>query len=114
MNELVATAPEIPKSRTSTRLVSLDAYRGFVMLLMMGEVLSFCEVSRALPGNGFWRFLCYHQSHVPWIGCSLHDLIQPSFSFMVGTALPFSIASRLARGQSFGLMAGHAFWRALL
>ena len=34
------------------------------------------------------------------MGCSLHDLIQPSFSFLVGVALPFSLASRLARGQS--------------
>ncbi|MBC7923188.1 MAG: DUF5009 domain-containing protein, partial [Ferruginibacter sp.] len=30
-------------------------------------------------------------------GCSLHDLIQPSFSFLVGVALPFSLASRLAK-----------------
>ena len=28
---------------------AVDAYRGRVMLLMMGEVLSFGEVSRALP-----------------------------------------------------------------
>ena len=57
-------------------------------------------VSKALPGNHFWQFLSYHQSHVEWIGCSLHDLIQPSFSFLVGVALPYSIASRLARGQN--------------
>ena len=44
----------------------------------------------------------HHQSHVEWTGCSLHDLIQPSFSFLVGVALPFSLASRLARGQSQG------------
>jgi predicted acyltransferase len=51
---------------------------------------------------------------VQWIGCSLHDLIQPSFSFLVGVALPFSIASRLARGQSAARMTLHAFWRALV
>jgi predicted acyltransferase len=51
---------------------------------------------------------------VEWIGCSLHDLIQPSFSFMVGAALPFSIANRRARGQSMGGLTAHAFWRALL
>ena len=32
------------------------------------------------------------RSHVEWVGCSLHDLIQPSFSFLVGVALPFSLA----------------------
>ena len=81
------------------RLSSLDAYRGFVMLLMMGEVLAFRSVAQALPESGFWRFLAHHQSHVEWIGCSLHDMIQPSFSFLVGAALPFSLARRAAAGQ---------------
>lgn len=96
------------------RLGSIDAYRGLVMLLMLGEVLRACTVSRALPDSGFWAFLCHHQSHVEWVGCSLHDLIQPSFSFLVGVALPFSIASRVARGSSFSAMFGHAVWRAFL
>jgi heparan-alpha-glucosaminide N-acetyltransferase len=96
------------------RLGSLDAYRGFVMFLMMAEVLNTCRVSAALPDSGFWKFLCHHQSHAEWIGCSLHDLIQPSFSFLVGVALPFSLASRARRGQSHALMTWHALWRALL
>ncbi|MGH9651409.1 MAG: acyltransferase family protein, partial [Terriglobales bacterium] len=92
----------------------MDAYRGFVMLLMMAEVLKFGVVSAALPASGFWRFLAHHQSHVEWAGCSLHDLIQPSFSFLVGVALPYSIASRLAKGGTFGKMFAHALWRALV
>jgi predicted acyltransferase len=94
--------------------VAVDAYRGFVMLLMMAEVLRLSGVARALPGNWFWAFLGYHQSHVAWAGCSLHDMIQPSFSFLVGVALPYSIASRLAKGATFGKMFGHTLWRALL
>jgi len=97
-----------------TRLGSIDAYRGLVMFLMMAEVLSLGQIAQARPASGFWRFLAYHQSHVEWVGCSLHDLIQPSFSFLVGVALPFSLASRAARGQSRRRMALHAFWRALL
>ena len=96
------------------RLGSIDAYRGFVMFLMMAEVLRFCAVAGALPGNRTWKFLCHHQSHVEWTGCVLHDIIQPSFSFLVGVALPFSLASRQARGQSPGRMAGHAVWRSLV
>jgi heparan-alpha-glucosaminide N-acetyltransferase len=95
------------------RLVSVDAYRGFVMLLLLGEVLRFCAVASAVPDSGLWAFLCHHQSHVPWVGASLHDLIQPSFSFLVGTALAFSVASRAASGQSRRGMAAHAAWRAL-
>ncbi len=96
------------------RLASIDAYRGLVMFLMMAEVLRLCDVARRLPGNWFWEFLCHHQSHVEWVGCSLHDLIQPSFSFLVGAALPFSIASRRARGQSTARMTAHALWRSLI
>ena len=83
------------------------------MLLMLAEVLQLCSVSTAVPDSSFWRFLCEHQSHVPWVGCSLHDLIQPGFSFLVGVALPFSIANRQARGQGFRTMASHAAVRVL-
>lgn len=92
----------------------MDAYRGFVMFLMMAEVLRLSRVAKALPGSQAWQVLAYHQTHVEWVGCSLHDLIQPSFSFLVGVAVPFSIASRVARGQWNGLMITHALWRALV
>lgn len=98
----------------SQRLVSLDTYRGMVMFLMVAEVWHLCRVAAGNPDSAIWASLCHHQSHVPWIGCSLHDLIQPSFTFAVGVALPFSIASRTRRGQSFGFMTAHAAWRAVL
>ena len=96
------------------RNVAIDAYRGFVMLLMMAEVLRFSEVAKSFPASWFWKVFGYNQSHVPWAGCSLHDTIQPSFSFLVGVALPYSIASRLAKGKSFGNQLAHAGWRALI
>lgn len=95
------------------RLMSMDAYRGFVMFLMMAEVLHLARVARAHPESSFWAWMAWGQTHVDWFGCSLHDLIQPSFSFLVGVALPYSIASRLARGESTAKMYGHAAWRAL-
>src|SRR5262249_36276069 len=94
--------------------ISIDAYRGLVMFLMMAEVLEFGHIARARPGSSFWQFLAHHQSHVAWVGCSLHALIQPSFSFLVGVAMPFSLASRLACCQSRSRMTLHALWRALL
>jgi predicted acyltransferase len=98
----------------ATRNVAIDAYRGFVMFLMMAEVLRLSRVAQAFPGNWFWSFLALNQTHVAWAGCSLHDTIQPGFSFLVGVALPYSIASRLAKGGTFGKMFGHALWRSLL
>jgi predicted acyltransferase len=120
MREAATTSPaDISNATTASlrvsppvRLTALDAYRGFVMLLMMAEVLEFWRVAEARPTSAFWKFLAHHQSHVEWVGCSLHDLIQPSFSFLVGVALPFSLANRLARGQSRAWLSLHAFWRA--
>ena len=96
------------------RNVAVDAYRGLVMFLMMAEVLQLSRVAAAFPGNWFWSFLAWNQTHVAWAGCSLHDTIQPGFSFLVGVALPYSIASRLAKGGTFGKMFAHALWRSLL
>src|SRR2546423_1327919 len=107
-NELKPTSIALLKPQ---RLGSIDAYRGLVMFLMMAEVLRLSHVSSKLPDSSFWKFLAFHQSHVPWAGCSLHDLIQPSFSFLVGVSLPFSLASRAAKGQSRLAMIGHAVWR---
>jgi heparan-alpha-glucosaminide N-acetyltransferase len=99
---------------TTTRLVSLDVFRGFVMVLMLGEVMRLFDVARAFPHSLLWRVIAFNTQHVEWQGCSLHDLIQPAFSFLVGAALPFSIASRKMKGQTFGPMLGHAIRRALL
>jgi heparan-alpha-glucosaminide N-acetyltransferase len=105
-------SPETTRSpQPALRNFSIDAYRGFVMLLMMAEVLQLSRVARAFPGNQFWGWLAYHQSHVAWAGCSLHDTIQPGFSFLVGVALPYSIASRLATSWRKNRFHGKAFSR---
>lgn len=102
------------KAEGSARLVSLDAFRGLVMVLMLNEATQLPLVARSFPHSMFWSVIAYNTDHVQWQGCSLHDLIQPAFSFLVGAALPFSIASRQAKGQTFWKMLGHAAWRAML
>lgn len=115
MSETPAPTHPVPAPPASpTRVAAIDAYRGLVMFLMLAEVLRLSQVAKALPGDELWEFLAKQQSHVEWGGCTLHDLIQPSFSFLVGVALPFSMLSRAARGQSFLVTAGHALWRGLL
>ena len=39
------------------RNLAIDTYRGFVMLLMMAEVVQLSRVAKALPGSGLWNFL---------------------------------------------------------
>src|SRR6476646_3791124 len=98
----------------SSRVLSIDVYRGLVMVLMLAEAMRLWTLHDAFPASRFWAVVGFNTEHVEWQGCSLHDLIQPAFSFLVGAALPFSIASRRRKGQSFGVMVAHAAWRAVL
>jgi heparan-alpha-glucosaminide N-acetyltransferase len=113
----VAVGP--PAARPSsagatTRITSIDAFRGLVMFLMLAEVMRLWTLARAFPESGFWALIAFNTTHVSWQGCSLHDLIQPAFSFLAGASLPFSIASRRNKGESWGRMLAHAVWRSLM
>src|SRR5690348_9668880 len=90
------------------RLASLDAYRGFIMLMMASAGFHVADVAAKKPSSEAWRFLAEQTEHVAWRGCSFWDLIQPSFMFMVGVAMAYSYSARQARGQSYGRMLGHA------
>ncbi len=117
----------------STRLTSLDAYRGLVMLALASAGLGIAGIARHTLQEGtdnatLWRTVEYHLSHPDWIsqtevpqsirevdlntfGCSAWDLIQPSFMFMVGVAMVFSYAKRRRRGDSTGSTWAHVIIR---
>ena len=118
----VQASPEKPQ-----RLMSLDAYRGFIMLAMASAGLGFTQVVKRLQesatergvawdgwGKWFWESLAYQFDHVAWTGCGFWDLIQPSFMFMVGVAMPFSDSRRAQAGQSPARRFAHVMWRALM
>jgi predicted acyltransferase len=126
--------------------MSLDAYRGFIMLVMASSGLGFAIINHRQDTAGLagtlaslgnrpleaaawlfrpsgsqivapgpvWSFLGFQFDHVAWEGCAFWDLIQPSFMFMVGVALPFSFAARAARGDSWTQQFLHAIWRSAL
>jgi predicted acyltransferase len=96
------------------RNIAVDAYRGLVMLLMMAEVLELAHVARSFPDSLVWRFLGFNQTHSEWAGMSLHDTIQPSFTFLVGVALPYSVRSRMKKDETFQRMLGHTIWRSFI
>jgi len=104
----------LPSSPSSERLASVDAFRGAIMLLMASSGFGIPQIAEKFPDDPLWKFLGYEFEHAPWSGCTLWDLIQPAFMFMVGVALPWSVANRRARGESFARMFGHALWRAAL
>lgn len=84
------------------------------MFLMLAEVMHLHDLAEIHPGNKYLEWLKFHTTHVPWAGCSLHDMIQPAFTFLVGVSMPFSIKSRLKRGDTRFALLVHALWRSFL
>ena len=107
----VALSPTVDPS---ARLGSLDAYRGFVMICLAANGFGIAATAKNFPDSSLWQSLRFQFDHVPWVGCAFWDLIQPSFMFMVGVALPYSYAKRETAGVSFQRMLGHAVVRSLV
>jgi predicted acyltransferase len=102
------TAP--PQKDTSTdRLMSLDAFRGFIMTTLAAHGFGLY----ALHQDATWGWLGAQFEHVQWEGLHFWDLIQPSFMFMVGLAMPFAFAARARRGGGESVWR-HAIYRALM
>jgi predicted acyltransferase len=94
-------------SSVAERLLALDAYRGLIMLTLLAG-----GVFHSLKGHPTWNWLYVQNEHVAWEGCVYWDLIQPSFMFMVGVAMPFALARRASLGDSWGRRFRHALVRA--
>jgi predicted acyltransferase len=85
------------------------------MLAMASAGLNLAKVAKdSFPHSDVWGFLAYQTDHVAWLGCGFWDLIQPSFMFMVGVAMPYSFASRASKGASRRDNAVHVAFRAVL
>jgi predicted acyltransferase len=99
-----------PEARVEPkRYVSLDAYRGFIMLILAGEGFGFS----ALANDPTWGHVARWFDHVPWEGGVFWDMIQPAFMFMVGVAMPFALARRKELGATEGDNLRHVLVRAL-
>ena len=70
---------------TSSRLVSLDAFRGFTIASMV-----------LVNNPGDWDHVYPQLDHAAWNGWTFTDLIFPFFLFISGVALSLSIARRRA------------------
>lgn len=108
--ELRPAPEQVPQPKASARLLSLDAYRGFIMLLLISEGFGLGVLS-SYPG---WQWLANQVDHVAWEGCTFWDLIQPAFTFMVGVAMPFAFAKRISQGATNWELFKHVAWRAFV
>ncbi len=84
------------------------------MLAMASGGLGLTRVAGHWPHEVFWDHLAYQFEHSTWRGCTFWDLIQPSFMFIVGVAMPFSYAKRIERGETFGRLFRHALVRSAI
>ncbi len=97
------------------RIVSIDVYRGLVMLvLVMGNTWVFRQQANLFPDSRLWGFLGHQFSHAAWTGCTFWDLILPSFLFLIGLSMPFSYSKRLKSGQNYSGLLGHAIYRSVI
>ncbi len=84
----MSTQNDEPGSSKPQRLVSIDALRGFDMLWILGGGSLFKEIAE-LCGQ---PKLAEQMEHVEWSGFRFYDLIFPTFLFIVGVVLPFSLS----------------------
>ncbi len=98
--------------KKGARLLSLDFYRGLVMVLLMVESTGMYEHWLNMSGSGsFLHSLAIQFTHKPWHGLHFWDLIQPAFMFIAGTAMAFSLTKRTALGRPWKELAVHAVKR---
>jgi predicted acyltransferase len=96
------------------RLLSLDVFRGLVMLLLIPDTIggfSFYVMAERHADEPAWGLLSAMFSHVRWSGMSVWDLIMPAFVFIAGVSMAYSYAARKARGESEGWILAHAALR---
>jgi predicted acyltransferase len=89
-------------TRRTTRLLSLDVFRGITIAAMI-------LVNN--PGNafGYWPL-----EHAEWNGWTPTDLIFPFFIFIAGVSLVLSFASRIERGATRSELLRHSLRRAAI
>lgn len=105
----------MPKLTPDQRLVSLDAYRGITMFLLVAESATLWHVLLEFFSEGsLGHQLVLQFHHHPWNGLRFWDLIQPYFMFIVGVAMPFSMTKRLEKGHSFRAVSNHIYRRCFL
>src|SRR6185437_16809502 len=89
------SAPDASTALPSQRLMSVDALRGFVMFWIIGADALFHALGKIFP-TGPIQLMAVQLDHVEWQGLRFYDLIFPTFVFVIGVAVVFSIRKMVA------------------
>lgn len=84
-------------TETNYRLLSLDFYRGFIMVLLTLESTQLYDHLYEITESPVLLQFFHH----PWNGLRFWDLIQPGFMFIAGTAMALSLTRQYERGVTW-------------
>src|ERR1051326_7587961 len=91
-----STRAEVPpKGPVQQRYLALDAFRGFIMLVLVSGGFGLAALAQHRPA---FAGIAKQFEHMPWELTTFWDLIQPAFVFMVAVAMPFALARRMEQG----------------
>ncbi len=82
---------KMDQTLTNDRLLSLDVFRGTIMVLLMAESTGLYDHFIELTNGNFIQPFFIQFTHHRWNGLRFWDLIQPGFMFIAGTAMAFSL-----------------------
>jgi predicted acyltransferase len=97
----------------SKRLLSIDALRGFDMLLIAGGG-TFIELLKGKTGLGWVDWMADQLTHPAWNGFTFYDFIFPLFLFISGVSLSFSLQAGVAKGMEKTVLYRKAFRRLVI
>ena len=103
----------LAKPASTQRVRSLDALRGFDMFWIIGGGSIFVALGKALDNPWYTKYIMPQLDHPPWEGFTAWDMIMPLFMFIVGAAMPFAFAKRLAQGTK-GRLYRHVVIRSII
>ncbi|UCC97175.1 MAG: DUF5009 domain-containing protein [Phycisphaerales bacterium] len=99
--------------QSPSRVMSIDALRGFDMFWIIGGGAIFTSLNQAFD-HPATAWIKTQLTHVRWEGFRPWDLIMPLFLFVVGVVMPFSFHKRLERGESKKKLYFHIVRRAVI
>jgi heparan-alpha-glucosaminide N-acetyltransferase len=98
----VRAESETAPLRGSSRILSIDIFRGLTMAVMI-----FVNALASVPGLPWWTYHAHANEDV----MTYVDMVFPFFLFIVGMSLPLSVAQRLKRDPSLPALWLHVVLR---
>jgi predicted acyltransferase len=110
---LLKPKTKAPLLKPNTRILSIDALRGFDMFFISGGG-TFLVLLEGKTGMSFVDGIARQLTHPEWNGFTFYDFIFPLFLFIAGISLSFSMTSGLSKGNDKSTLYTKVFYRMLI